>query len=130
MKRYVADTHALFWYLAASPKLSRSAKQAFDESANGLAKIYIPAIVLAELHLLNRKLGQPLNFSQTYHYLRQSGQFVLLPLEPEVVLDFDEFAAIPDIHDRIIAITTRRLQATCLSADGEITRSGLVPVLW
>lgn len=39
MNRYVADTHALFWYLTASPRLSPKAKDAFDEGARGEAII-------------------------------------------------------------------------------------------
>jgi hypothetical protein len=35
MKRYVADTHALYWYLTASPRLTDAARAAFDEGARG-----------------------------------------------------------------------------------------------
>jgi hypothetical protein len=40
MNHYVADTHALFWYLTASPQLGSQAKQAFDEGVRGQAVIY------------------------------------------------------------------------------------------
>ncbi len=75
MNRYVADTHALFWYLTASPRLGSAAKEAFDEGARGEALIYVPAIVLAELFFLNEKAGRPLIFSIEYERLRDSGQF-------------------------------------------------------
>jgi len=39
LKAYVADTHALFWYLTASPRLGAQAKSAFDEGARGEAAI-------------------------------------------------------------------------------------------
>jgi predicted nucleic acid-binding protein len=55
MKSYVVDTHALYWYLSGSSRLSRKAKAAFDEAVQGNALIYIPAIVLAELYFLNQK---------------------------------------------------------------------------
>lgn len=40
MNLYVIDTHALFWYLTASPKLGKKAKQAFREGADGDALLY------------------------------------------------------------------------------------------
>jgi PIN domain nuclease of toxin-antitoxin system len=46
---YVADTHALYWYLRNSTRLGRQASLAFDEADQGAAQIYISAIVLAEL---------------------------------------------------------------------------------
>jgi PIN domain nuclease of toxin-antitoxin system len=56
MRQYVVDTHALFWYLTGSTRLSQRAKAAFDEGATGAAVIYVPAVVLAELFFLNEKL--------------------------------------------------------------------------
>ncbi len=39
MNHYVADTHALFWYLTGSPRLGAQAKRVFDEGARGQAVI-------------------------------------------------------------------------------------------
>jgi PIN domain nuclease of toxin-antitoxin system len=47
MNLYVADTHALFWYLTNSPSLGANASLAFDEADADQALIYIPAIVVA-----------------------------------------------------------------------------------
>jgi hypothetical protein len=80
MNRYVADTHALFWYLTASPRLGSQAKQAFEEGVRGQAVIYIPAIVLAELYFLNEKVGRPLDFPSEYDRLRQSDSLCSLLL--------------------------------------------------
>ncbi len=66
MNHYVADTHALFWYLTGSPRLGAQAKRAFDEGARGQAVIHIPTIVLAELYYLNEKIGRPLDFAAEY----------------------------------------------------------------
>jgi len=130
MSHYVADTHALFWYLTASPRLGPQAKQVFDEGVRGQAVIYVPAIVLAELYFLNEKVGRPLDFSLEYARLRQSGQFVFVAFLPEDVLDFDVDAAVPEMHDRIIVGVARRLGAACLSVDPYIVSSDLVQVVW
>jgi len=39
MNLYVADTHALFWYLINSSELGSKARLAFDEADNGQAYI-------------------------------------------------------------------------------------------
>ena len=61
MNFYLADTHAVYWYLINSPLLGANASQVFDEADNGNAVIYIPVIVLAELYYLNQKQGQPID---------------------------------------------------------------------
>lgn len=130
MKQYVADTHALFWYLIASPRLGAQAKAAFDEGAAGAAIIHIPVIVLAELYYLNEKAGRPLQFVAEYQRLQETGQFTLLPFLPEDVLDFDCDVTIPEMHDRMIVGAARRLGATCLSCDARILAAGIVPTQW
>jgi len=130
MNRYVADTHALFWYLTASPRLGHQARSAFDEGAYGQAVIYVPVIVLAELYFLNEKAGRPLDFRSEYVRLRQSGQFVCVAFLPEDILGFDTDATVPEMHDRIIVGVARRMGATCLSLDPQIVQSGLVTTVW
>lgn len=130
MTLYVTDTHSLFWYLTASSHLSAKAKDAFDEGKQGLALIYVPVIVLAELYYLNEKLGGALDFADEYLRLSSSGQFVFLPVMPEEILEFDTDKAIREMHDRIIVGAARRLGASLISKDQQITSSGLVPVVW
>ncbi|MCQ3936741.1 MAG: hypothetical protein DPW18_06800 [Chloroflexi bacterium] len=49
MTVYMADTHSLLWAFHAPRKLGKNARRAFEEIANGEAKLLIPVIVLAEL---------------------------------------------------------------------------------
>lgn len=130
MNRYVADTHALFWYLTSAPKLSTAAKAAFDEGAQGQALIYLPAIVLAELFYLNKKLGEPLNFAANFALLQASTQFAFMPFEAADTLDFEQHAATPEMHDRIIVGVSLRLGVPCITCDGQIVNSQLVKILW
>ena len=130
MKLYVADTHALFWYFIASPLLGAQARAAFDEGKHGQALIYIPAIVLAELYFLNEKKQHAIDYSATFALLIQSAQFVLLPFEPIDTLEFHRDNVVTDIHDRIIVGVARRVNATLLTRDGQITGSGVVTTMW
>jgi PIN domain nuclease of toxin-antitoxin system len=89
MNDYVTDTHALFWYMLASPLLSVNAKNAFDEGKQGKAFIHIPAIVFAELYYTNIKLKNKIDFAAEFQKIKQSGQFIFVSFEAEDVLDFD-----------------------------------------
>lgn len=128
--RYVADTHAIFWYLTDSPRLSRAASAVFDRADTGEAVIYLPAIVLAELYFLNEKLGHPLDFVREFERLRQSGQFILIDFTAHDVLDFDLDAAVSEMHDRMIAGVARRLNAPCITCDRQIITGGIVATIW
>lgn len=130
MNYYVADTHALYWYLTASPLLGANAKNAFDEGKNGNAVIYIPSIVLAELYYLNKKHGELIDFSVEYARLENSSQFEFVGFDAEDILDFAADDAVPEMHDRIIAGVSRRLSAACLTRDSKIIDSKIVKTVW
>lgn len=55
----VADTHAALWYLFGDPRLSASAKSAFDTAASHRRKIVLSVISLAEVVYLVEKNRLP-----------------------------------------------------------------------
>jgi PIN domain nuclease of toxin-antitoxin system len=130
MNQYVADTHALFWYLTSAPNLGATAKAVFQDGAQGKASIFLPAIVLAELFYLNKKLGEPIDFAANFRLLSASSQFIFVPFEATDTLDFDRNAATPEMHDRMIVGTALRIGAPCLTCDSQIIKSGLVKIVW
>lgn len=130
MKDYVADTHALFWFLSNLPKLGKSASSAFDEAEAGNAYIHVSAIVLAELFYLNVKLGKPIDFAVKFDELETNSIFVLTPLAPEDILDFEHDLTVSEMHDRMVVGLARRMDAPLLTADKNITESGLVEIIW
>ena len=130
MSDYVTDTHALYWYLTASPKLGVNAQAAFLAGEQGQTLIYIPSIVLAELYFLNIKYNQPLLFAQEYERLTGSGQFRFVEFCAVDVLCFDALTAIPEMHDRMIAGVAHALQLPLLTRDGEIVASGIIQTIW
>ena len=130
MSLYVADTHALHWYLTGDARLGPQARLAFDNAAAGNSIIYVSAISVAELFYLNQKAGDLKLFHDELRELRSSSQFVLVPLLAQDVPDFETDAAIPEMHDRIIVGLARRLGATLLSRDTQIASSGIIPTTW
>ncbi len=130
MNYYVADTHALYWYLINSPLLGAGASAAFDEADNGNAIIYIPAIALAELYFLNKKFGEKIDFAVEFARLENSSQFEFVGFDAEDVLDFTADDAVSEMHDRIIVGVARRLSAGCLTRDAKIVDSKIVKIIW
>ena len=55
-----ADTHAILWYLTGSPRLSATAKAAFDDAVEAPQDIYISAMSLVELVYLTERSRIPL----------------------------------------------------------------------
>ncbi len=127
---YVADTHALFWYLTDSPRLGPNASNAFDEAASGQATIYISAIAVAELYYLNKKLTSGFDFARDMSALFQASQFVFVPFTADEVFDFDQDDAVSEMHDRIIVGVARRLRAPLLTQDSAIVQSNAVATHW
>ena len=112
MNAYAADTQSLFRYLTRQRKrLSKAALRAFDEADRGQAIIYIPTIALCEMWMVNHAEGRRFEYRHLLEEISSASQFVIVPLEFEDAAQFDEFAAIPNDHDRIIAITARRMDA-------------------
>ena len=130
MNRYVIDTHALFWYLTGSPRLSVAAKAVFEVGIAQTAILVIPVIVLAELYYLNEKAGRPLDFAKEYARIENSSQFEILSLHAQDVVDFAKDTSIVEMHDRMIAGVARRLNAACVSRDRNITASTQIKVIW
>jgi PIN domain nuclease of toxin-antitoxin system len=127
---FVTDTHALYWYLIADKRLSKRAKAAFDEAAQGRAYVYLPAIVISEFYYLNIKLGSRLDFAEAMREFQTSAQFRFVAFEAIDALDFDRDAQVPEMHDRIIVGVARRLNAALLTHDTQIVASGLVQTIW
>jgi len=129
MKAYVLDTHILWWYLTTDQrKLGRAIRQIFEQAEDGKVIFYVPILVLMEIWDINDKLGRPLNFRSIVQTLTRASQFVLVPLDIDDVLVYDEFSAIPNSRDRIIATTTRKMDAPLITVDAAIIASGAVPI--
>jgi PIN domain nuclease of toxin-antitoxin system len=55
MSAFVADTHALHWYVLSPEKLSITAKKAFEDAADSGDEIFISAISVIEMRYLVEK---------------------------------------------------------------------------
>jgi PIN domain nuclease of toxin-antitoxin system len=127
---YVTDTHSLYWYLTTDKKLSEIASAIFDAAEDGQTQIVISVIVIAELYWLNKKWKSFEDFGTVYRELQERPEFLFKPLLPEDILDFDQNAVVPEMHDRIITGLARRLNAPLITLDPQIISAGLVEIVW
>jgi PIN domain nuclease of toxin-antitoxin system len=127
---YVVDTMALIWYLKKDKKLSADASVIFAAAEREETNLIVSAISLAELYYANKKWGLFPDFSKVYADLRARSYFSFVAFMPEDVPDFDRDAAIPEMHDRIIAGLARRLTVPLVTSDPLIFSAHTVKVVW
>ncbi len=134
MSQYVTDTHALYWHLMESPKLSKKAQKIFRETDSGKNQILIPGIVLVEMVYLVEKgrvsesaLQKVLGLLDTV-----GGSYDVSPLDKDTVKALQKIprSAVPDLPDRIIAATAYQLGLPLITKDNKIKSSKAVQVVW
>jgi PIN domain nuclease of toxin-antitoxin system len=130
MARYVADTHALLWYLGGSPLLGSSARAAFDGAVQGTNEVIIPAIVLAEAIMLTEKRRTAIDIDHIVATVQAAPGFRFTPLMPEMVARIQTLTSLPDIHDRLIVAEALVSSATVITRDHLVITSGIVSTVW
>jgi predicted nucleic acid-binding protein len=128
---YVTDTHPFVWYLAADDeRLSPSAKSVFENADSAKAVVVIPAIVLAESLYLAEKGRIKAKAVEILELVESALNYRLYPLDLSVIQIAWELKKIPEIHDRVIAATAKRLGLELITDDNRIRQSGYVKTLW
>ena len=126
----MVDTNALIWYLTNHPRLSKQAESVFEAARRGEARLVVSAISVAEMFFADKKFGFFADFHAMYDALKARPEFEFVPFQADDVLDFEQDAAVPEMHDRIISGLARRLGVPVLTNDPLIIASGVVTVEW
>lgn len=127
---YLLDTHALFWHLFDPAKLSPAARQAIEDGEAGKDGLVVLSLVLAELYYILLKFQVDDLFLEILDALLAHPHY---QIEPILLVDVRSLAAYPEItemHDRLIAIASNRLEATLITKDRTIQASPRVVWLW
>ena len=127
---YVVDTHALIWYLTTDKKLSKRAAAIFAAAVRGETRIYVSAVVIAEMYYANKKWRLFDDFVKTYTDLKAQPYIRFVPLVADEILDFDKDAPVLEMHDRIITGAARRLDVPLITSDPQIIDTKLVKIAW
>lgn len=130
---YVLDAHTLVWFLEGNPRLGANARAAMQDPASVL---YLPIIALAEAcWVVDRGRTSIPSVSSLLADVDADPRLALIPLD-RTILDISlTLTSINEMHDRQIAATALHLATAgsavpLLTCDGNITASGIVPIVW
>lgn len=126
---YVADTHALMWFLTEDDRLGKEAKKIFLKADRGETSIVIPTIVLAESLFIAEKNRVDVEFGTVLDRINEGLNYDVYSLDLGVILECQKLRGF-ELHDRIIMATAKLLNAKVLSRDRKIRKSGIVECAW
>jgi PIN domain nuclease of toxin-antitoxin system len=130
MKGFVLDTHVVAWHLAKPAKLGRAAKRLLHDADQGKARMYIPAIVLVELAMIKELKRMVTGPVEVEALCNQNPRFEVLPMDLAQAKEFVLVSSLRDPFDRMVVAAARCLGVPLLTADGNITASKLVSIVW
>ena len=130
MTVYMADTHSLIWAFHKPRKLGENARRAFEEVANGEAKLLIPTIVLAELIFTIENKPIQADLDKILDAIKNSPNIEFVDFDYESALKLRDLAAIPEMHDRMIVVSAIISNAVLITFDRTITEANVVEVIW
>jgi predicted nucleic acid-binding protein len=111
-------------------KLNQKVKSIFDSVEFGNTVVYVPAIVFAEILYLSEKQRIRTSIDRIQDYLKQYPNYKEYPLNFAVIQSAAEITDIPELHDRLIAATARRLNRELITNDSVIQASAFVTTVW
>jgi PIN domain nuclease of toxin-antitoxin system len=111
-------------------KMGKSAKVIYENAEKGNVKIFIPAMVLAEIGYLSERNKIDTNLNETKDYSRKYSMFQIEPITEEIIHKSFEIEDIPELHDRIIAGTAYLKNLEVITNDPMIINSEYVSTIW
>ena len=128
LPKYCFDTHPWVWYFRESKTLSEKAKLILDEAFAGNIVAFIPSIVLLEAFHLSLK-DSKFVFSEFVDFLKRA-EFIIIPLEEEVLKTCFGLPKEVNIHDRIVIATTKMSGSKLVTKDKVIRSLFPLETIW
>ena len=126
---FVTDTHPFLWFLTEDKRLGEEAKKVYEKAEKGDAVIVVPTIVLAESNYISVKKNFKLQFDELLDMVENSINFPPYPLDIETIRMTTKLDKLNEIHDKIIVATAQRINASLITKDEEIIKSGYVKTI-
>lgn len=127
---YLVDTHVLHWHWAVPSKLPVRVRDIFAKASRGEVRLIISHIVMLELNYLYKKLGLVEQFQDRLNDVSGGASFLLEPVHLIDIEKLPDFEAVPEMHDRILAIQAARLGIPMITKDESITKSKMIETIW
>lgn len=120
MKRYLLDTHLIYWWMTADPRLGEATQRLIAES-----EMVVSAASVWEMVLKNAKGKLPLPQGSLTEQLEAQG-FTLLPILPRHIEAVRSLTcAHADPFDRLLIAQARDERLTLLTRDMAVLALGL-----
>lgn len=129
LPKFVIDTVGLVLHLE-KRKLEPAARAVLQETEDGQAIIFIPAMVFAEILYLSERQRINVSVADVSDYLAQQPNFIEHALNLSVIHAAQQITDIPELHDRLIAATAKVLDAKLITNDLKIQASSFVQTIW
>ena len=101
MSKYIVDTHAILWYLTASPRLGKNATAVLSDPSSSLI---VPTVAVAEAcSAIAKGRVQLSSADQFIDDLLADARITIAPLDLDTVRRTLLLTGIPEMHDRQIA---------------------------
>lgn len=126
---HVTDTHSIVWYFTDDPRLSRHALEVFEKTIREEV-IIIPIVVLAEIMYISNKGKITLTFDETLQKINSYENFIVAPLDLEILKVAEKIKLNLEMHDKLIVATTLYYNASLITRDPLITKSGTCTTIW
>ena len=129
MNSYIVDTMAYVLYLE-KRKMPKKIKQIFQEAEHGENSIIIPSIVITEIAYLSEKQRIDINLQDIKQHLNNSVNFKEQHLNLDIIITSFEITDINELHDRLIAGTSKHFGMELITNDPIIEKSKFVKTVW
>jgi predicted nucleic acid-binding protein len=127
---YLADTVAIVRHLRRHPALGPQAAQILRDADTGEHHIYLSAITLMEVLYLSEAKRVDVHLGELIRHVSGSANYEIVPVNTDVVLAAADVDDVPELHDRIIVGTAKRLGVQILTGDGTISKSRHAEAIW
>jgi predicted nucleic acid-binding protein len=111
-------------------RLGVTGRALFEAAEAGRLRLYVPALVCAEILYLAERRRIDLTLPDVVAYLAEYPHCQIYPMSLAVVQAAAQLADIRELHDRLIAGTARALSVALITNDPIIQASAGVQTVW
>jgi PIN domain nuclease of toxin-antitoxin system len=127
---YLADTVAIVRHLRSHPALGQEAAQILRDADAGLNRVYLSAITLMEILYLSEAGRIDVSLTELISTVSMSRNYVIVPVDSDILLAAVGIDDVPELHDRIIVATAKYLDIPILTGDQVIVKSRHIQTCW